>query len=224
MKFAGMLSIFALGIAVMPARASSIQFTFTGVNGAQDFGYYVGTYYGKFGGSTVPLFCDDFANEVTFGQVWQANLTTITSGSDLSATRYGTVNNALQLYQEIAYLDSQFALRRTSEYGDMQATIWDIFNPNISPKPATNYWLKQAEKNFSTMDFDSFRVVTNVGPVLPTGQVQEFLTILTPAQIAATSTPVPEPGTTVLMVQTILVAGGLLSVRSRRKHGASKPE
>jgi hypothetical protein len=223
MKFAAMISFVALGcLTVMPARASSIQFTFTGVNGAQDFGYYVGTYYGKFGVTIVPLFCDDFANEVTFGQVWQANLTTITTGSDLSATRYGTVKNALQLYQEIAYLDSQFALQPTSDYGDIQVTIWDIFNPEISPTPATNYWLKQAEKNFSTMNFDSFRVVTNVGPVLPAGQVQEFLTILTPAQIAATSAPVPEPGTIALMVQTGLVAGGLLFVRYRRKRGSSE--
>lgn len=208
----------------LPALGASIQFTFTGVNGAQAFGYYVGTYYGQFGSNIVPLYCDDFANEVNFGQVWQANLTTITTGSDLSATRYGTVNNALQLYQEIAYLDSQFALQPTSEYADLQATIWDIFNPKISPTPSTDYWLKQAQKNYSTIAFDSFRVVTNVGPVLQTGQVQEFLTVLTPTQIASTSAAVPEPGTIVLMTQTGLVAGGLLFVRFRRKRATVKVE
>jgi hypothetical protein len=208
----------------LPALASPIQFTFTGVNGANAFGYYVGTYYGQFDSSIVPLYCDDFANDVSFGEVWQANLTTITTGSDLSATRYGTVTNALQLYQEIAYLDSQFAVQPTSEYADLQATIWDIFNPKISPKPSSNYWLKQAEKNFSTIAFDSFRVVTNIGPVLQTGQVQEFLTVLTPAQIARTTVAaVPEPSTITLMVQTGLVAGGLLFIRFRRKRGASKP-
>jgi hypothetical protein len=204
-----------------PLMASSVQFTFTGVNGAQDFGYYVGTYYGQFGSNIVPLYCDDFANEVHFGEVWQANLTTITTGSDLSATRYGTVKNALELYQEIAWLDTQFALQPTSEYGDIQATIWDIFDPKQAPEPSSSYWLKQAQKNFSTMAFDSFRVVTNVGPVLPTGQVQEFLTVLTPAQISSAA-PVPEPGSMMLMLQAGIVAGGLLFVKFRRRRGPAK--
>jgi hypothetical protein len=208
----------------LTALGSSIQFTFTGVNGAQAFGYYVGTYYGQFDSNIVPLYCDDFANDVGFGQVWEANLSTITTGSDLSVTRYGAANNALQLYQEIAYLDSQFAVQPSSEYADLQATIWDIFNPKMSPEPSTGYWLQQAEKNFSTMSFDSFRVVTNIGPVLQTGQVQEFLTILTPAQIASTSAAVPEPGTIALMTQTGLVAGGLLFVKFRRKRAVAKAE
>jgi hypothetical protein len=208
----------------LPALGSSIQFTFTGVNGAQAFGYYVGTYYGQFDSNVVPLYCDDFANDVGFGQVWDANLSTITMGSDLSATRYGGVDNALQLYQEIAYLDSQFAVQPTSEFPDLQATIWDIFNPNISPQASTSYWLTEAQKNYSTLSFDSFRVVTNVGPVLQTGQVQEFLTILTPTEIVSTSAAVPEPGTIALMIQTGLVAGGLLFIRFRRNRTIAKVE
>lgn len=216
------LFLFAM-LSVVPLSASSIQFTFTGVNGTTAFGYYVGPYSGQLGSTLVPLYCDDFANEVNFGQAWRANLSTITAGSDLSATRYGTTKNALQLYQEIAWLDSQYSTQPTSQYGDIQATVWDIFDPQQAPTPSSNYWLQQAQKNYSNIAFDSFRVVTNVGPVLATGQVQEFLTILTPAQMVG-AVQAPEPGSMAMLMTGGLVAGGLLYARSAKLRRRRKPK
>jgi hypothetical protein len=208
------------------AGATPIQLTFTGVNGANDWGYYVGPYYGQFGSTIIPLNCDDFANDVNFGQKWEANLSTIVDGSDLSATRYGTVKNALTLYQEIAYLDTQYAGQPTSQYADIQATIWDIFDPKEAPKPGSDYWLLQAEQNYRQISFDSFRVITNVGPVLPTGQVQEFITILAPGSPllaisplpqAGPSSTVPEPGSLLLIGSGVLFGVFVLrKVRNQR--------
>jgi hypothetical protein len=193
--------------------------TFEGVNGAQAFGYYVGPYYGQLGSTIVPLYSDDFANKVNFGQQWTANLSTITNGSDLSATRYGAEPDALTLYQEIAWLDTQYTSKRRknepSRYAEIQATIWEIFDPSHAPEPRSNYWLKQAEKNYTKISYEDFRVVTNVGPVLPTGQVQEFLTIVPDS--GPSKAAVPEPSS------FLLIGGGLLviSFGLRRLSGRS---
>jgi hypothetical protein len=167
-------------LAVAAALADPFQVTLTGVNGANAFGYYVGPYYGQFEGQSVSLYCDDFANEVAFGQKWMANLSKITAGSDLSNTRFGGLANALQDYQEIAWLDMQFATAPVEQYGDIHATIWDIFDPGGAPRRGSPTWLALAQQNYQSMVYDNFRVLTNVGPVTRTGQVQEFLIVTAP--------------------------------------------
>ena len=206
-------------LAVSTASASTIQATFTGVNGANAFGYYIGEYYGQLESQNVSLYCDDFANEVNFGQTWQANLSKITTGSDLSNTRYGDTVNALVKYQEIAWLDTQFGTQSTSQWGDIHATIWQMFDPSQAPTPSSNYWLQLAQQNYMTLNYDNFRVVTNEGPVLKTGQVQEFVTMLPPGStlIPPTTSSVPEPASAVLMGSVLLLVGfGGKAVRKRR--------
>ena len=203
------------GLFAASAAADPIQMTFTGVNGAADFGYYVGPYYGQMESQSVSLYCDDFANEVNFGQTWMANLSKITAGSDLSQTRYGGVTNALQDYQQIAWLDTQFAVQPTSDYGDIHATIWDIFDPAGAPAPSSDYWLKQAQQNYQTISYDNFRVITNVGPVTPTGQVQEFITMMPATNNAAVvATPEPQP---IFLIGASLLMGGFAWSRIRTK-------
>ena len=202
------------GLISVAAFADPIQMTFTGVNGTAAFGYYVGPYYGQFGSQTIPLYCDDFANDVNFGQTWQANVSTITAGSDLSQTRYGGVANAIQDYQEIAWLDSQFAVQPTSQYGDIHATIWDIFDPAQAPTPSSNAWLQLAQQNYQSMDYSSFRVITNVGPVKPTGQVQEFFTTAPlPVSASVATTPEPQP---ILLIGAGLAAASLYLKKFRK--------
>ncbi len=183
---------------------ADVNVTFTGVNGVADFGYYVGPYYGTINGSPVTLYCVDFANEVYFGESWQANLTPLTSG-DLSNTRFGGIvgpPDGRQLYEEAAWLTTQYASNPNS-YGDIQATIWQLFDPN-APTPSSGYWLQMAENNYTSLDFSRYDLVTNLGPVTATGQVQEFL--IDPA-------PVPEPSSLVLFLTTILALA--LGVRKR---------
>jgi hypothetical protein len=166
-------------LAVFPLRASPIEATFVGVNGALGFGYYVGPYYGRLDQQSVVLDCVDFANDVSFGQHWAANLSHINTQGDLGNTRFGGRTDALQLYQEAAWLTIQYSLNPASAYADIQATIWQLFD-TYAPNPSTGYWLSQAEANYTSAAYDNFFVVTNVGPVNPTGQVQEFLTVLQP--------------------------------------------
>jgi hypothetical protein len=185
-------------LAAGPAAADPIEATFVGVNGTIDFGYYVGPYYGDLGQQSVVLDCVDFANEVSFGQRWAANLSHINTQQDLANTRFGSRVNALQLYQEAAWLTEQYALNPASAYGDIQATIWQLFDA-YAPTPSTGYWLSQAQARYASGDYSNFLVVTNVGPVNPTGQVQELLTVLDPsmpiyAQFSQNSTlAAPEP-------------------------------
>src|SRR5215467_225987 len=81
------LSLCAL-CSITGLNASPVEMTFDGVNGAAAFGYYVGKYFGTMDGAPVELYCVDFENEVTFGQRWDANLTPIVSGANLSGARF----------------------------------------------------------------------------------------------------------------------------------------
>jgi hypothetical protein len=191
-------------LAGVPLWANAIEATFVGVNGAIAYGYYVGPYYGRLDQQSVVLDCVDFANEVSIGQHWAANLSHVNTQADLANTRFGSGANALQLYQEAAWLTVQYSLNPSFDYADIQATIWQLFD-SYAPSPATGYWLSQAEANYAAGNYNNFFVVTNVGPVNPTGQVQEFLTVLQPGMsiypqdsaqnIAGTySVLTPEPG------------------------------
>jgi len=181
------------------AFADSFPITFLGVNGAIDFGYYVGPYYGTINNDPVTLYCIDFANEVSFGQSWLANLTAIDGSGDLSNTRYGGLPNALKLYQEAAWLTTQYA-GNAANYGDIQGTIWQLFDPN-APQPNSNAWLLLAESNYQSLDFSNFEVVTNAPPVYATGQIQEFL---------IDRAPVPEPSSIILLGTVLIVTGFVL--------------
>jgi len=213
------LSLFSC-LLVSSALASTIQATFTGVNGENAFGYYIGAYYGQLESQNVSLYCDDFANEVNFGQKWMANLSTITTGSDLSQTRYGDVKESARLYKEIAWLDTQFGQQPTDQWADIHATIWQIFDPSQAPKPSSSQWLEQAQRNYNKLDYSNYRVVTNVAPVEKTGQVQEFLTILPPGSPLITrggDLATPEPGTAFLMGAGILFAALVLKRTHAKK-------
>jgi hypothetical protein len=175
-------------LTLLPLKANPVEADFVGVNGVIGFGYYVGPYYGRLNQQSVDLYCVDFANDVSFGQRWAANLSSLVA-SDLSNTRYGGSANALQFYQEAAWLTEQYALVPWWSYGDIQATIWQLFD-RYAPTPSSNYWLNLAQTNYASGNYNNFFIVTNVGPVNPTGQVQEFLTVLDP------SMPIYPPVTT----------------------------
>jgi hypothetical protein len=179
-------------------NANTVSMIFDGASGATDFGSYVGPYYGRMNGQPLDIFCVDFANEVTPGQQWDANLTAITPGSDLADARYGRVPEAVDLYEQAAWLIMQFATQPQSEYADIQASIWKLFNSD-APEPGSPAWLTRARNNYNSGSYDDFRIITNTGPLLPTGQVQEFLTRV-PAETAPES-----PG-------SLLIGLGLVSL------------
>jgi hypothetical protein len=192
----------ALIFAIIPAAASSVSVTFNSVNGETDSsGYWISPYNATVGGISTTIYCDDFANDVTFGQTYTANITNLGSGN-LSNTRYGSISQTLatttgtatftgfELYEMDAWLTTQFGSNATNN-GVIQDTIWDIFNPNSGdpgvkpPQASSNVWLYAAEANYNTINAANFNVLTNVAPVTlsGSGQIQEFLFTPEPSSV-----------------------------------------
>jgi hypothetical protein len=224
--FLFLVSVFAVPTAL--ADGTPVTMTFSGVNGINDGAYYVSPYTGNMSSngqsSFVTLFCDDFNNEVTWNQVWQANVTQLSSG-DLSNTRYGNAPDVAllqgtnpyyatytpaQLYAQAAWLTTQFNQFLQSNPGQviaLQYAIWDLFDPNAPTNSAAQAWILCAEQNFGSVNLNNFEVITNVAPLALTGQEQEFIV----------TTPEPET--------FALLGAGLLSLvfMSRRKANRSFP-
>jgi hypothetical protein len=170
-------------------RADTVTVQLTGVNGVNDGHYYVSPYFGTINGQPVVLFCNDVLNSVSIGQSWQANLSTITAESNLSLTRYGNLPSALMVYQEAAWLTTQFQ-SHPSEYVNLQHAIWYLFTSNLAFfTEGSGSWVALAQQNYTNISYDNFRVVTNAPPppVQLTGQIQEYITT------------VPEPATLTML-------------------------
>jgi len=208
MKTTKILLVLAVMFMLTPvahADSTPVTMVFTGVNGSNDGQYYVSPYTGTMNGQAVTLFCVDMINEVNFGQTWQANVTNLASGN-LSNTRYGdsaispVAANAGILYAEAAWLTTQFA-SNSSDYVSLQYALWDLMNPGSEPTSYGNvqHWLDLAAVNYGSIDPSQFEIITNVGPVTLTGQVQEFI-IRT-----------PEPGTLALLLCGLLALTVLVS-------------
>jgi len=207
------------------AKADSTTMQFTGVNGANNGVYYVSPYagtmnYGTSSAQSVVLFCDDINNEVSFNQVWTANVTSLASGNFTSTrydTRYGnpSVNTGLGtsaavLYQEAAWLVTQFS-SHPGDYVNLQYALWNLMSPN-NPNAGSyqnsdvESWLQMAGLYYATINPANFLIITNTGPLAYTGQVQEFFVVTT-----------PEPATFLL----VLVGVGWMFLFLCRRHPLS---
>jgi hypothetical protein len=207
------------------ADGGSVNMVFTGVNGANDGQYYVSPYNGTMNGDNVVLFCDDIKNDISVGQHWAANVTNLGTAiattltlktNGFANTRYGgapgslVLGNAIQAYEEVAWLTTQFATN-PGDFVSLQHAIWDIMVPGSEPLTygpgSDGYWLNLAGLKYSTnslnIDPSNFEIVTNVGPVTYTGQEQEFIV------------QTPEPGTLMLLFCGILALAGFSLLRAR---------
>ena len=200
MKFARLLGLLVVVMILVPFAYADgpVTMVFQNVNGANGGQYYVSPYLGTLNGQTVTLFCDDILNEVNFGQTWQANVTnlaTAVNANDFSQTRYGSVagsavlGNPALAYEEAAWLTTQFA-SNPGDLVNLQYALWDIMNPGARGNGNLDVqnWLLLAGLNYGTINLNNFEIVTNVGPLTLTGQVQEFIV------------PTPEPGTLALLI------------------------
>ena len=226
MKLARAMWTVALLLVLIPlAKADgTTTMQFTGVNGANDGAYYVSPYFGTMNyntsnAQTVVLFCDDFNNDVSIGQIWTANVTNMGSG-DLSNTRFGSSHdgnpnytnsaNALMLYEEGAWLVSQFASHQ-GDYVSLQYALWDLMTPgseqtNYSGADGTtvSQWLKLAQANYGSIDPANFEIVTNTNVKYNGyGQVQEFIV------------QTPEPATIILLLVGLVA----MFLTARRRQG-----
>jgi len=132
---------------------------------------------------TIEIFCVDFANDIYVpAQNYSAYLTTITSGSNLSYTRFGsvlpgdftnvnlgadttdasTINTASDLgrYQMAAYLVSQYNIPggNNAANNGIQQAIWDVLDPNTFSQvynTSTDNAIEGAAKWYSSMGGNS---------------------------------------------------------------------
>jgi hypothetical protein len=204
---------------------------FTGVNGANNGVYYVSPYtgtmnYGTSGAESVVLFCDDINNEVSMGQVWRANVTSLAaaaSSGNFDNTRYGNplVNTSLganpygssasMLYEEAAWLVTQFG-SHPGDYVSLQYALWNLMSPTNANAGSLGFmgsdgitvgqWLSMAAAGYKNINLANFQIVTNVGPLGYTSQVQEFIV------------PTPEPATILLLLVGI---GAMFFFATRRQ-------
>jgi hypothetical protein len=214
MKLARLLALAFLFAPFAQADGVPVSMEFSNVNGANNGVYYVSPYYGFMNGQPVVLFCDDIKNDVSFGQTWSANVTNLetalTTTNGFANTRYGSVFNSPVIanpgfaYEEAAWLTTQFAGNPT-QWVNLQEALWDIMNPGSYSGSGVSYWLGAAAGFASDPNFNpsNFEIVTNVGPLCLTGQVQEFIV------------QTPEPGTLALLACGVLVLAALTLLRAR---------
>ena len=103
---------------------------------------YVGPYEAIIGGAgPVPVICDDLADDTWIGESWTANvINSANLSSSLNLTRFGSQANAVQTYEEAAWLGlqllnapAQCGAINTACAGDYQYAIWALFDPTAFP-------------------------------------------------------------------------------------------
>jgi hypothetical protein len=210
-KVLGLVGLALFMACTAHADGTPVNMVFTGVNGAQDGQFYVSPYFGTMNGQAVTLFCDDVLHEVTFGQSWSANVTnlgTAISTSSFSNTRFGSgisAANATILYEEVAWLVSQFTPADQSQWVSIQHALWDLTDPGAGYTDVGS-WLTNSElaSNYSTVNPSDFLIVTNVGlNAVGATQVQEFIV------------RTPEPSSLALLVSGMLALMLLVIRRGR---------
>jgi hypothetical protein len=206
-------------------------------------GVYTSPYGISVNGTTVPLICDDFTTDISFGETWSAIPTTfsaIQSGDNPSGTPKFTPAD-IQNYATVAVLAAELmALPDTSSYteqlGEISYALWDVFDPGLlssvnNPYGSITSGELSAAQGYLAGAQTLVQGATTAGVVTLSkisinGSPIQDMTIYTPdpktaAQEFVTVTMAEPPSLAVLAFYILFGAGSLLFFGRRRIFGAS---
>lgn len=113
------------------AFAQNVTLTSAGSN-VYD-GVYVSPYYATVNGATnTPIVCDDFSDDSHLNTSWTGNIQSFSSlSSSLASTAWGSVPNAVTLYEEAAWLTLTVLQQASGSTGQdyYSYAVWAVFDP-----------------------------------------------------------------------------------------------
>jgi len=125
-----------------PLPLSIVTMTFTGTGGSAPLGYaYVYPYYFNLSPAIpsghpnidVALTCDDFTDEISYGESWTAEVTSLPNASSGNTYFFGRTNydgaSGLTSYEEAAWLAEEMMSRSPiASVADLQWALWGLFD------------------------------------------------------------------------------------------------
>jgi hypothetical protein len=233
-------SFAAVGLAIFccaPSAFADVNMVLTGVTGPFMAGVYTSPYIATIDGVSTLVICDDFLTDVSIGQAWTADATTVSSlngPGPSTAVKFdkspGTPAEAVvqqQDYAVAAYLAEQIlATNQSTQAGQYQAGIlsyalWDLFDPAL----LTTYQSPSCNHPYGCLTQNE---IDDAKAALATAQTNALsyaqysnVTIYTPTPVQGLSqeflaVTMSEPPSPAILAVYFLGLGGLVFVFRRR--------